>query len=329
MRTTSLFCFVVLAGCVDPFAGSNVQFDFSRAMPSQAAPGVTPDTTQLPSNTHFTFYAFELDPMAGRLFAVQDFEVHPVVDLNSPCYIDVGDHVEHPGLHVSQYEKVIDADVGIPDYTMPPASATELDKEKAGTAHKRMENIGKLLGSTGMPMFVISSASAAQYDPAMVDTGCTDTAKIPAPTCTDEASNKRRLELCQKFWSDHPEFYEGTDRVLTAPLSGTMHGMVDGTNAINSAPVGGSQFFVDEALAGFDGFAVYWQYDDANGDGKPDYPASVPADQQTVAGTLLLFGKPTMPTRGVMHVQMSSPISRSLTAELAIFANLNQDSTHF
>jgi len=272
---------LVLAGCVNPFAGSNVQFDFAQGMPYQVAPGVTPDATQLPSNSHYTFYAFQLDPTAGYLFAVQDFEIHPVVDLNSPCFIDVGEHVPHPGLHVSQYEKVIDADVGIPDYTNPPASATETQKEMAGTAHQRMENIDLLLGATMHPLFVVSTASPAQYDPAMVDSGCADTSKIPAPTCTDEASNKRRLDLCQKFWNANPGFYEGTDRSLTAPLAGTMHGLVDGTNPINFANLGGSQFFVDEALGGFDGFAVYWQYDDANGDGKPDYPMGTPASQQT------------------------------------------------
>jgi hypothetical protein len=320
---------LVLAGCVNPFAGSNAQFDFQKAMPSQAAPGVMPDVTQLPSNTHFTFYAFQVDATAGRLYAVQDFEVHPVVDKNSPCFIDVGEHVEHPGLHVSQYEKVIDADVGIPDYTMPPASATELDKEKAGTAHERMVNIDKLLGSSGAGLFTVTSASSAQYDPAMVDSGCSDTSKIPAPTCTDETSNKRRLDLCQKFWHAHPGFFEGTDRSLTAPLAGTMHGMVVGVSPINFAPLGGAQFFVDDAIAGFDGYAVYWQYDDANGDGVPDYPMGVTPPPQPDPGTLLLFGRPTMPTRDVMHVHMTNDANSELTAELAIFANLDQDSTHF
>ena len=328
MRTIGLSLLVV-AGCVDPFSGSNVQFDFIGAMPVQVAPGVTPAAGQLPANTHFTFYAFQEDATAGRLFAVDNFEVHPVVDLGSPCYIDVGEHVEHPGLHVSQYEKVIDADVGIPDYTMPPAGASETDKVKAGTAHQRMVNINLLLGSQGNPVFVISSASAAEYDPASIDTGCTDTSKIPAPTCTDETSNKRRLDMCQAFWNAHKGFYEGTDRVLTSPLSGTMAGMVDGMNPINTGFVGGSQFFVDEALGGFDGYAVYWQFDDADGDGQPDYPAGFPDADKHPAGQLLLFGTPAMVTRDVIHVHMTSSLIPGLKAELAIFANLDQDSTHF
>jgi hypothetical protein len=322
---------LVIAGCVEPFPGSNVQFDFAPGTPVQVGPGVTPGFGQLPSNVHFTFYAIQKDTTADRLFAIQDFEIHPIVDLDSPCYIDVGEHVEHPGLHVSQYEKVIDQDVGIPDYTMPPPGASEVDKEKAGTAHKRMDNIAKLLGSTSHPMFVVSSASTAEYDTAMVDTGCTDTSKIPNPTCTDEDSNKRRLAMCQAFWHDkaHAGFYEGTDRVLTSPLSGTMHGLVDGLNAINLSQVGGSQFFVDEALSGFDAYAVYWQYDDANGDGVPDYPMNTPDADKQPAGQLLLYGTPTMPTRDVIHVHMTSTIGPNLTAELAIFANLDQDSTHF
>jgi hypothetical protein len=308
---------IVLAGCVDAFPGSNVQFDFATGMPHQVSPGATPGVGELDPNVHFTFYAFQNDPTTGYLFAVQDFEIHPVVDLNSPCFIDVGEHVPHPGLHVSQYEKVIDADVGIPDYMNPPPSATEMQKEMAATAHQRMDNINKMLGSTSMPLFVVTSASPAEYDPAMVDSGCTDTSKIPAPTCTDEDSNKRRLDLCQKFWTANPGFFEGTDRSFTQPLAGTMHGMVDiPASPINLAPLGGSQFFVDEALAGFDGYAVYWQYDDVS-------------KQTSKLGTLLLFGKPTMPTRDVTHVHMTNTTSRSITAELAIFANLDQDSTHF
>jgi hypothetical protein len=320
---------LVLAGCVEPFSGSNVQLDLKSSIPVEVAPGVTPGTNQLPSNTHYTFYAFQEDAMNGRLFSVQDFEIHPVVNLQSPCYIDVGEGVDHPGLHVSQYEKVIDMDVGIPDYTNPPAGASEVDKEKAGTAHVRMDNIQKLLGSTGTPVYIISSASIAEYDPASVDTGCSDTSKIPAPTCTDETSNQRRLAMCQTFWHQHPDFYEGTDRILTHPLSGTMHGSVDGYNPINVSQIGGSQFFVDEALDGFDGYAIYWQFDDANGDGKPDYPAGFPASQMQPPGQLMLFGTPTMVTRGVIHAHMTSTVIPQLTGEAAIFANLDQDSTHF
>ena len=70
---------------------------------------------------------------------------------------------------------------------------------------------------------------------------------------------------------------------------------------------------------------MYWRYDDANGDGKPDYPPTVPVAQQTQAGQLLVFGTPTMPTRGVTHVHMTSVTSPTQTADLAIFADLGND----
>jgi hypothetical protein len=323
VRTTVL-ALVVLAGCVDEFSGSNVQFDFSPSMPSQAPAGAMPKATELPTNIHFTLYAFQEDPMVGRLFAVQDFEIHKIVELTSPCFIDVGAHVPHPGLHVTQYATVIGMDTGIPDISMPPPGATEQQKIDAATAVQREMNVAALAGDSGLK--VVSGASPAAYDGVAAD--CNDTTKIPPPTCIDEASNKRRLDMCQAMWKDNPEYFEGTDRVLTAPLAGVTHGMVDGQNPINLSPVGGAQFFVDEALAGFDGFAVYWQFDDADLDGMPDYPAGFPDAQKTPVGQLLLFGRPTEPTRDVLHVHMASP-SSALTAELAIFANLGTDSTHF
>ena len=95
------------AGCIDSFHGSNVQFDFAQTMLVQASPGATPNANQLPSDVHFTFYAIENTPTSSSLFAVQQFEIHRIVDLSSPCYIDVGAHVPFPGLHVSQYGNMI------------------------------------------------------------------------------------------------------------------------------------------------------------------------------------------------------------------------------
>ena len=156
--------------------------------------------------------------------------------------------------------------------------------------------------------------------------------------CTDAAANLRRLAACQAAWHadatagpDLPGvgYFEGTDRVLTQPLNGVTQGFVDGRNPVNLAPVGGSQFFVDEILDGFDGFAVYWQYDDADHDGQPDYPASVPVADRSPTGQQLLFGRPTAPTRGVIHVHMTNLIQPLLTAEVAIFADLGSDDVQF
>ncbi len=308
MRAIATGLLALFAGCVDNFQGSNVQFDFSAGMPVLASPGAMPRPGELPSNTHFTLYAFEKDDMAGRLFEVERFEIHRIVDLQSPCFIDV-DHVKHPGLHVTQFAKVVGMDTGVTDITNPPPTASEQDKIDAATAIQREMNIAALSSDLGIK--VVTSASVATYP--KVAASCTDADGIPPPDCIEDGANQRRLQMCQQFWHDNPLYYEGTDRILTAPLNGIAHGMVDGQNPINLAPVGGAQFFVDEVLDNFAGFAIYDQ----------------PDDQTTPGGDLFLFGKPAMPTRGVIHVHMTSAVAPAVTADLAIFSNLGEDNVSF
>jgi hypothetical protein len=177
----------------------------------------------------------------------------------------------------------------------------------AATAQQRMLDIAALESDSGIR--VVTSASAKTYPPVAAD--CNDPTMLPPPACTDPASNSRRLEMCQAAWKADPDYFEGTDRVLTSPLDGVTHGFVDGMNPINMAAVGGAQFFVDDHLDGFTGFALYVQTDGASGPGQ-----------------LLLYGTPTMPTRGVIHVHLTSAVT-TLTAELAIFADLDEDTTTF
>lgn len=288
--------FALFAGCVTNLEGSNIQFDFSPTT-SVTAPG-----------THLTLYAFQEDPMVGRLFQLQDFEIHNIADLTSPCFIDVGDHVPHPGLHVSQYATVIGQDEGIPDIMNPPANATEAQKIAAATAVQRQANVALLSGPNGIK--AVTSASASTYPAVAAD--CSDPSGIPPPQCSDEVSNQRRLAACQAAWAKDALYYEGTDRVLTSPLNGIAHGNVDGLNPVNLSPVGGAQFFIDEVLDGFDGYALYSQMDGATGTGK-----------------LVLFGTPTMETRDVLHVHMTNTSTPTVFADLAIFSNLGQDDDSF
>jgi hypothetical protein len=287
----------LFTGCVDELQGSNIQFDFSPST-AVSAPG-----------THLTLYAFQDDPMTGRLFELQRFEIHKIANLASPCFIDVGDHVPHPGLHVSQYAKVIGEDVGIPDITNPPTNATDAQKIAAATAVQRQANVALLAGDAGIK--AITSSSAASYGAVGAD--CSDGNGIPPPECTDEVSNQRRLDACQAVWKSDANFYEGTDRVLTLPLNGVAHGNVDGMNPINLSPVGGAQFYISDVLDGFQGYALYNQTD----------------DQTTPGGDLMLFGTPTMPTRGVIKVHMTNAVSAALFADLAIFSDLGQNDDSF
>ncbi len=278
-------------------------------MPAQASPGTAPDSRQLPSNIHFSIYGIQITGDRDRLFALNTFEVHPVVDVKSPCFIDVGDHVKHPGLHVSKYLEMVAIDTGIPDYRNPPAGASEVNKIDAATAAQRMLNIAALGAETGVK--AVTSASTSGY-PAVAPSCASVANMIPPPMCTDDESNKHRLEVCQKAWKDDPTLWEGTDRVLVAPLAGTTYGLVDGMNPINLAPIGGAQFFIDEAVGTMDAYAIYYQTD-----GMAD------------PGKLFLYGQPTYPTRGSTHVHLTSSVNPLLTAEMAIFVDLGEDNVHF
>ena len=302
---------VALIGCVDGFRGSNVQIDLSPATPVQAHLIGPPAAGELPASSHFTLFAIQeqtqADQVLDHMFEVTRFEIHRIVDVTSPCFIDVGEHVPYPGLHVTYFERKIDEDTGITDPANPPPTATEQQKELAATAHVRMLDIDALAGPGGLR--AVTSASRAIY-PAMAS-GCNGPSdQIPPPMCTDSASNQLRLQLCQDAWRADPDLWEGTDRVLTAPLNGVTHGMV--LNPGMATPVGGAQIFVDNALVGIDAYAIYFQVD------ALDTP-----------GTQLYFGRPERPTRGVSHVHLVSPINQMLTAEMAVFSDLGEDNVHF
>ena len=312
MRRRLVLAFIGLgsvAGCVDGFRGSNVEIDLGPLTPAQASAGTPPRATELPSDAHFSLYAVQ-DGAVEHLFLMQQFEVHRIVDLASPCFIDVGEHVPHAGLHVSQYATQIGLDTGITDLRNPPPEATEQQQIEAATAVQRMMNVAALGGDMGIK--AVTSASTSAYP--MVAPDCAGAPElIPPPTCTDLASNARRLALCQAAWKADPTLWEGTDRILTAPLAGTTHGLVVGRNPVSLAPVGGAQFFVEDAPSTVDSYAVYWQVD-----GMPD------------PGNLLYAGTPTpTPTRGVSHVHMTNPAVPGGTAELVIFADLGEDDVHF
>jgi hypothetical protein len=310
VRRRWLIYAALLGGCVDGFAGSNVQIDLNPFTPAQAPASRPPPVgRELPSNIHFRLYAIKETEETDSLFELQRFEIHKIIDLTSPCFIDVGPNVPFPGLHVSEFEHKMSERTGITDVTTPPAGATMEQQILQATAVQRMRNVQALAGDTGIK--VVTSASPGGY-PA-VDTSCTG-GGLPPPTCLDDAANARRLRICQDKWAADPQLFEGTDRVLTSPLNGTTFGFVNGLNPITPVPVGGAQFFVPDALDGVDEYAIFFQPDDA-----------------TDPGTLFLTGRPTSgTTRGVTHVSMDSPfLPNVIKAELAIFSSLSEDDVHF
>ncbi len=303
-----IFIVLALAGCVDGFRGSNIQIDLSPGTPAQGLVGQAPGAGELPAAIHFKIFAIEQVDDTDSLLEVQRFEIHKIVDVTSPCFIDLGDNVRFPGIHVSEFERAVQDDTGITDLANPPPGATEAQMIDAATAQQRMANIARLGGAMGIK--VVTSASEATY-PA-VDPDCTGTG-LPPPACRDEASNARRLSICQQAWADDPLLFEGTDRILTAPLAGTTFGFVDGLNPITPTPIGGAQFFVEAALADTDEYAITF-----HADGTDD------------AGTLFLVGTPVDGPRGVRHVHLESPLLPGVvTAEMAVFPDLGDDEVHF
>ncbi len=304
---------LTLPGCIKTFEGSNVEIDLVNAFPAQASAYGTARPGQFEPNSHFSLYAvknFDDGTKSGQsLFELQRFEIHTVVDLDSPCFIDVGEHVPHPGLHVTQFAKQIAIDTGIADVTNPPPGATEQQKIDMATALRREENIITLAGVTGVKM--LTTASETSYPKVAANCNGSD-AEIPPPSCTDDASNARRLKLCQAAWKADPNYYEGTDRVLAVGLNGVTYGPVDGLNPINLSPVGGAGFFIDEGVAGSSAYAIYQLVDGAAGPGKQ-----------------ILYGEPVETTRGVLHVHMTSSSGSGLSADVAIFANIGNDDVHF
>jgi hypothetical protein len=300
---------VALGGCVDGFRGSNVQIDLPPTVPRQASFGATPGANQIPNQAHFALWGIQQGDTHDSLFELQQFEIHPIVDLSSPCFIDIGEHVPYPGIHVSQFGAQVAADTGISDITMPPPGATEQQKIDAATAVQRMTNLAALGGSMGIK--VVSSATDSVYPSVAPDCTHVD-GMIPPPMCNDAESNAQRLALCTAAWNKDKAIWEGTDRVLTDPLAGTTYGFVDGRNPVNQGPLGGAQFFIDEDLDRMDAFALYWQMDGVDG-----------------AGTLLMYGTPYTAVRGVRHVELVSPTNPLFNADLVIFSDLDEDSVHF
>jgi hypothetical protein len=299
----------MLGGCVEGFRGSNVQLDLFPGTPSQAPIGAVPGMFEIPANSHFTLHAIREDGTQSRTSELVQFEIHRIVDLTSPCFIDVGDRVPHPGLHVTAYATRIAQDTGITDPANPPPTATAEQRTQMETALLRMNNVMALGSALGIK--AVTSASTAVYPAVAAD--CAGPAdQIPPAMCIDDASNQRRLQLCQDTWRANPTMWEGTDRVLTAPLAGTTHGMMVGRNPINMAPVGGAQFFVPEALGDADAYAITFEIE-----GAPVPP------------TQLYFGRPTMPTRGVSRIHFTSPLNPMLFSEMAVFADLGRDDVQF
>jgi hypothetical protein len=314
---------IAAGGCVDGFKGSNIQIDFSASVMAQANPE-TP-----PPDTYFTLYAVDqvVDETthlvtAEYLFEIQRFKIQPAVDLASPCNIDI-EGSPYPGLHVTQFANKEREQTGITDPFLP--GLPENDVSRVLTADQRLVNAQAL-----QEVKAVTSNSITEYPP--VGSACVEEGgsmdQLPPTTCIGEASNAVRLAVCRTIWASDPLLFEGNDKSLTALKNGELYGFVQGQNPINGATLGGSQIFVDEVLD-FDAYSINWQYNDRNGDGVPDYPPGTPDDEKPPAGYPFVAGYPQNRTRGVVNVPMINRNDPSVSANMAIFADLGDDPLTF
>lgn len=331
VRFVALCALLGVSACVETFNGSDVQIDFSSATPT-AARSATPAANQPPQNTYYILYASQqqLDdtgtPVATYLFDALHFEIKPLIDTTSPCFIDT-EGTRFPGLHVTEYANKVSEQTGIVDPHNPPAGASQGDITDVLDAQIRMGYLADLETKTK----VVTDESDAQYGPSetacIEDNAGVDQTKFPPPKCTGEQSNALRLKLCHAFWSAHPHFYEGSDKVYMLPTAGFFRGLVNGTNPKNGSFIGGSEFLVDTVLTA-DAFLITYQYKDLDGNGTPDYPASTPDDVKKI-GTVFMTGLPSNQARGVINVQLTNAADTSINANMAIFADVGNDGTHF
>jgi len=322
---------LLLGACVDVFSGSSVQINFLPGTLAPARPGAMPAPDQPPANTYMTLYAVDHvrdengTIVQAFLFPVHDFELRPVIDAGSPCFIDL-EGTRFPGVHVTKFVDKVKEATGISDPLKPPPGAAQGDRIDTLTAFTRNSNLGALQGAVK----AVTSFSTFQYG-AVASTCVEDEPSvnrdlIPPPQCTGTASNENRLRVCKEQWRQDPEFYEGSDKVFTLPLNGRFYGVVEGMNPINMGFLGGSSFFVDEVLDHFEGYAIHWQYKDLDGDGGPDYPAGVEASD---TGFLYMSGIPERRTRGVLNVRMVNGNNANIAAEMAIIPGLAEDDVNF
>ncbi len=332
------------SGCVDPFRGSNIQVAFGSGVPVAAAEGTTPAPGTPPANTFLAFYAVELvferdedgnvvsddngEPVVidSHTFHINDFEIRPLINMASPCFIEV-DNTDLPGLHVTQFANRVRQDTGVEDPLNPSSDDAAEDINAVLDADRRMDILPQLQGAVK----AVTSKSDFRYpetaDECVEDGG--DPARIPPSTCIGDESNRLRLELCEQIWRDNPELYEGNDKVFTIPLAGEFFGTVEGANPINGGFIGGAGLFVDEVLSELDSLLITFQFKDLNGDGEPDYPPGTEDRDKSDIGFLFMQGLPVKRARGVLNVPLSHPTVGTIVGEAVIVPDLGGDDVNF
>jgi hypothetical protein len=348
-------------GCVDPFSGSSLNVTFNSGVHTPAlVPGPTTNG-QPPPGTYYTFYAVQAldddDGMRSYTYEVQRFQILPLIDINSPCFMELDDGSSpYPGIHVTRVQERLQNDTGIADPLNPPADSPEEDIIDVVSARERM-NVLPLLQSQVKAVVGFSDNLPPGVHPEFpVAADCAAAAaepgSIPPPQCGVNADeddlNLQRLNVCRAYFEADKArcdqqnadnyagycdgTYIGSDKVFTLPINGRWHGSVTGSNPKNQGFLSGAQWFAPVPMDpySFDTFSMRWQYKDLDEDGEPDYPAGTADADKSEVGFHYMEGTPIYEvTRGVIDVPIANRTFSSVAGEVAIFPSLDEDNVNF
>jgi hypothetical protein len=307
--------------CVDPYQGSWVEFSLSKTteIPGDPAAG-TSRGSRPPSNTHYEYWVVT----GGNAFHLADFLVSKQFDSTFPCFIETG-RDKYLGLHSSKfYDKVL------AEALAPPGDPTTPDQHEVdllADADKRMQNQtaveNKLEAIVGWDPKITPQVLTDLSN----EINATDGTGAPIDDISDEA-NKRRLAICNRFFAAHPDFYVGSDKVFSLPLTGHWYGMVENMDPRSGAPIGGAGFTVPATFKQFDYLWMTWQFNDpadprittAVG-GGPYGPSAV--------GYHYMTGKPEYRTRRTINVELQNELFGTISGHMAIFPGINEDDATF
>jgi hypothetical protein len=311
-RISRVLLLSALAGasgsCVQAFDGSWTEFVLGTGVQTAGEDDANLLLGQPPSETHYEMWVVT----GQNAFKVREFQVVRQIDRSFPCFIEE-DEARYPGLHSTQVAVKTREDV-LADGD-PADGSLEVgliaDAEKRVAQQEALENDLK---------------AVVEYDPTVTpEIVAALAADVPAIGLIDDASNATRRQKCKAFFAAHPNYYVGNDEVFALPFNGIHYGMVDGVDPRNAAFLGGAGFAIPATFKDFDQFWINWQFNDTNPATNPRIDAFGPS----ATGYHYLRGEPQHRNRRVINIPMTNDLFGTITAEVAIYPGIDEDSTHF
>jgi len=240
------------------------------------------------------------------VFRLAQFDILPALDQADPCFIE-DETARFPGLHSTKvYAKTLEA-------AMADGMVTDQEAGEIASAQVRVANMGAL--QAALKVLAVHGDGVTHAAIAAA------TATVPSPALIDEASNAARLAACRAAFAQIPEYYVGTDKVLTIPINGTYIGMVEGRDPRNNSFLGGGSIDVPESFPSFSFMRINWQFN-AQNDPRAPTPASP-------IGYRCMSGSPVERERGVINVSMRNEAFAQISGEASIYTQLDADNVHF